>query len=136
HLRGCTSTAAVAGLAGALFVTLNGFVTPSTAGLSAGLILFIGVLLGGTATVIGPVLGIGLVATIQHYLEVAAPNFQQFIFGLVLLAAMMLVPAGIVGTWRRSRLGNIEDPEPESERLDLPGETPAQAPGAGLSMQG
>jgi ABC-type branched-subunit amino acid transport system ATPase component/ABC-type branched-subunit amino acid transport system permease subunit len=136
QLLAFTISATIAGLAGALFVTLNGFVTPSTAGLSAGLILFIGVLLGGTATVIGPVLGIGLVATIQHYLEVAAPNFQQFIFGLVLLAAMMLVPAGIVGTWRRSRLGNIEDPEPESERPDLLVETPAQATGSALLMNG
>jgi len=136
QLLAFTISAAIAGLAGALFVTLNGFVTPGTAGLSGGLILFIGVLLGGTATVIGPVLGIGIVATIQHYLEVAAPTFQQFIFGLVLLAAMMLVPAGIVGTWRRSRLGNIEEPEPESTPPDLLVETPAHATGSALLMTG
>ena len=136
QLLAFTISAGIAGLAGALFVTLNGFVTPSTAALSAGLILFIGVLLGGTATVIGPVLGIGIIATIQHYLEVAAPNYQQFIFGLVLLAAMMLVPAGIVGTWRRSRLGNVEEPEPESAPSDQLVETPAHATGSALLMSG
>lgn len=111
-------SSALAGLAGALFVTLNGFVTPGNAALSGGLILFIGVLLGGSATVIGPVLGIGIVATIQHYLEISAPNYQQLIFGVVLLTAMMLIPAGIVGTWKKTRLDTVEDPEPPSDPPD------------------
>ncbi|HKA11274.1 MAG TPA: ATP-binding cassette domain-containing protein [Candidatus Dormibacteraeota bacterium] len=110
-------SATIAGAAGAVYVTLNGFVTPQSADLSGALILFIGVLLGGTATVIGPVLGIGVIATIQHYMEVTAPNYQQLIFGAVLLAAMMLVPAGIVGTWKRSRLGSLEEPEPPSSPI-------------------
>lgn len=130
------ASATIAGAAGALYVTLNGFVTPQSADLSGALILFIGVLLGGTATVIGPVLGIGVIATIQHYMEVAAPNYQQLIFGVVLLSAMMLVPAGIVGTWKRSRLGSLEEPEPPSEPAGAAVEPPAPAGGAALRLTG
>jgi branched-chain amino acid transport system ATP-binding protein/branched-chain amino acid transport system permease protein len=136
QLLAFTVSAAIAGLAGTLFVTLNGFVTPGTAGLSGGLILFIGVLLGGTATVIGPVLGISIVSTIQHYLEVAAPNYQQLIFGLVLLSAMILVPAGIVGTWKKSRLGTVDDPVPPNIPTDILVERPRSASGSALRMAG
>jgi len=127
----------IAGAAGAVYVTLNGFVTPRSADLSGALILFIGVLLGGTATVIGPVLGIGVIATIQHYMEVTAPNYQQFIFGAVLLTAMMLVPAGIVGTWKKSRLGSLEEPEPPSDLISSPVEVQAPVHGdAALRLTG
>jgi ABC-type branched-subunit amino acid transport system ATPase component/ABC-type branched-subunit amino acid transport system permease subunit len=129
-------SSAIAGLAGGLFVTLNGFVTPGNAALGGGLILFIGVLLGGSATVIGPVLGIGIVATIQHYLEISAPNYQQLIFGVVLLTAMMLIPAGIVGTWKKSRLGTVEDPEPPSDPPVQAAGGPEPAIGTALHAKG
>ena len=129
-------SATIAGAAGAVYVTLNGFVTPQSADLSGALILFIGVLLGGTATVIGPVLGIGVIATIQHYMEVTAPNYQQLIFGAVLLAAMMLVPAGIVGTWKRSRLGSLEELEPPSSPIGNLVEAQATERGPALRLTG
>jgi len=129
-------SATISGAAGAVYVTLNGFVTPQSADLSGALILFIGVLLGGTATVIGPVLGIGVIATIQHYMEVTAPNYQQLIFGAVLLAAMMLVPAGIVGTWKRSRLGSLEEPEPPSSPIGNLVEAQATERGPALRLTG
>jgi ABC-type branched-subunit amino acid transport system ATPase component/ABC-type branched-subunit amino acid transport system permease subunit len=129
-------SSAIAGLAGALYVTLNGFVTPESAALGGGLILFIGVLLGGTATVIGPVLGIAAIATVQHYLEITAPTYQQFIFGLVLLSAMMLIPAGIVGTWKKSRLGSLQESEPASEPAARLVDQPQAASGAALRMTG
>jgi len=129
-------SATISGAAGAVYVTLNGFVTPQSADLSGALILFIGVLLGGTATVIGPVLGIGVIATIQHYMEVTAPNYQQLIFGAVLLAAMMLVPAGIVGTWKRSRLGSMEEPEPPSSPIGNLVEAQATERGPALRLTG
>jgi len=129
-------SATISGAAGAVYVTLNGFVTPQSADLSGALILFIGVLLGGTATVIGPVLGIGVIATIQHYMEVTAPNYQQLIFGAVLLAAMMLVPAGIVGTWKRSRLGSLEELEPPSSPIGNLVEAQATERGPALRLTG
>lgn len=136
QLLAFTLSSAMAGAAGALYVTLNGFITPDAVGLSGGLILFIGVLLGGIATVIGPVLGIGVMGTIQHYLEVTAPTYQQFIFGVVLLAAMILVPAGIVGTWKKSRWGDVLEPEPPSDAPSQLVTAPLDFQGAALRMEG
>ena len=136
QLLAFTLSSSIAGVAGAVYVTLNGFVTPESAGLSGGLILFIGVLLGGTATVIGPALGIAVAATIQHYLEVTAPTYEQLIFGLVLLTAMMLVPAGIVGTWKKSRWGDLEQPEPPSDPAAELVTPPPERRGSALRMEG
>lgn len=137
QLLAFTLSSVLAGAAGVLFATLNGFVSPTTADLSGGLILFIGVLLGGTGTVIGPVIGIALIVTVQHFLQNWA-QYQQLVFGLVLLCAMLLIPAGVVGTWKRSRLGADPDApgEPALEIAPV-AEPPRQAPsGPALSMTG
>jgi ABC-type branched-subunit amino acid transport system ATPase component/ABC-type branched-subunit amino acid transport system permease subunit len=131
-----TISAAIAGAAGSLFVTLNGFVTPTSADLSGGLILFIGILLGGIGTLVGPVLGIALITAVQHYLDIAVPDYQQFAFGVVLLGAMMLIPAGVVGTWKKSRLGDVEEPEPPSESAPAAADRPALPAGPALQMVG
>jgi ABC-type branched-subunit amino acid transport system ATPase component/ABC-type branched-subunit amino acid transport system permease subunit len=131
-----TISAAIAGAAGSLFVTLNGFVTPTSADLSGGLILFIGILLGGIGTLVGPVLGIALITAVQHYLDIAVPDYQQFAFGVVLLGAMMLIPVGVVGSWKKSRLGEVEEREPPSESAPATADRPAQPGGPALRMVG
>jgi len=92
-----TISAGLAGLAGALFAHLNGFVSPAAAGLEGSLTLFVALLLGGSGTLAGPLLGIGFVSTIQKLIQPWA-QYQQFIFGTILLLTMFLVPKGLLGT--------------------------------------
>jgi branched-chain amino acid transport system permease protein len=85
------------GLAGALWVPLNGLTTPDVLYWPfSGRIVFLTVL-GGFRTFAGPVIG----AVVFNYLEayaVGATVYWQLVLGVVLVALVLAMPAGIVGT--------------------------------------
>jgi len=91
------------GLAGALWAPLNGLTTPDILHWSfSGRIVFFTVL-GGFQTFFGPIIG----AIIYNYLEayvVGATVYWQMVLGIVLVALVLALPAGIVGTLRRLAL--------------------------------
>ncbi len=85
------------GLAGVLWVPLNGLTTPDVFYWPfSGEIVFMTVL-GGFRNFTGPIVG----AMIFNYLKtyaVATTEYWQFLLGAVLIALVMVLPAGIVGT--------------------------------------
>lgn len=95
-------SAALAGLAGALFAHLNGFVSPALAGLEGSITLFVALLLGGSGTLAGPLLGVAFVSVVQKLIQPWA-LYQQFIFGAILLLTMFLLPRGLLATWQTWR---------------------------------
>jgi branched-chain amino acid transport system permease protein len=88
---------AYTGLAGALWVPLNGLTTPDILHWTfSGKIVFFTVL-GGFQTFFGPIAG----AVIFNYLETYAVGhtvYWQMVLGIVLVALVLVLPAGIVGT--------------------------------------
>lgn len=106
---------AVAGLAGGLYAFHFAFINPDVGLLDNGLILFVGLLLGGIATLAGPAIGVAVVTVIEQFVRDAGP-YRTLYLGLILLAALIVIPKGIVGTWRSSRLGR------EHGRGEAPGE--------------
>lgn len=109
-----------AGLAGGLFGSLTGFVSPMVAEFINSLILFIGILLGGVGSMAGPMMSAGGMKIVEHYVARWA-ELQVIIFAGILLGAMMIIPRGIVGTWQRSRFGReslpLPEPPPDGERF-------------------
>lgn len=99
-----TLASAMAGLAGGLFAYINSFVNPDIGLLDNGLVLFVGLLLGGIGTLAGPVLGVLLFAGMDFVIRDLA-EYRRLVLGIILLAAMIIIPKGIVGTWRATRLG-------------------------------
>lgn len=91
------------GVAGALWVPLNGLTTPDILHWTfSGKIVFFTVL-GGFQTFFGPIVG----AVIYNYLETYAVGhtvYWQMVLGIVLVALVLALPAGIVGTLRRLAL--------------------------------
>ncbi|MBI4247689.1 MAG: branched-chain amino acid ABC transporter permease [Candidatus Rokubacteria bacterium] len=85
------------GLAGALWVPLNGLTTPDVLHWTfSGKIVFFTVL-GGFQTFLGPVVG----AVVFNYLEIYAVGhtvYWQLVLGVVLVVLVLALPAGIVGT--------------------------------------
>jgi branched-chain amino acid transport system permease protein len=85
------------GLAGALWVPLNGLTTPDILHWTfSGKIVFFTVL-GGFQTFFGPIVG----AVIYNYLETYAVGhtvYWQMVLGIVLVVLVLALPAGIVGT--------------------------------------
>jgi branched-chain amino acid transport system permease protein len=88
------------GLAGILWVPLNGLVTPDVLYWpQSGKIVFFAVL-GGFRTFSGPIVG----AVVFNYLEVyavALTEYWQLALGVVLILLVTFLPAGIVGTGQR-----------------------------------
>jgi branched-chain amino acid transport system permease protein len=88
------------GLAGTLWVPLNGLVTPDILYWPfSGEIVFMTVL-GGFRTFTGPIVG----AVVFNYLKVyavASTAYWQFLLGAVLLVLVLALPTGIVGTLSR-----------------------------------
>ena len=91
------------GLAGALWVPLNGLTTPDILHWTfSGKMVFFTVL-GGFQTFFGPVIG----AIIYNYLEnwaVGYTVYWQMVLGVVLVVLVLALPAGVVGTLRRLAL--------------------------------
>lgn len=85
------------GLAGALWVPLNGLTTPDVLHWTfSGKIVFLTVL-GGFQTFLGPVIG----AVAFNYLEIYAVGhtvYWQLVLGAVLVILVLALPAGVVGT--------------------------------------
>ena len=88
------------GLAGVLWVPLNGLTTPDILHWSfSGKIVFFTVL-GGFQTFAGPIVG----AVVFNYLETYAVGhtvYWQLVLGVVLVTLVLALPAGIVGTAMR-----------------------------------
>lgn len=91
------------GIAGALWVPLNGLTTPDILHWTfSGKMVFFTVL-GGFQTFFGPIVG----AVIYNYLETYAVGhtvYWQMVLGIVLVVLVLALPAGIVGTLRRLAL--------------------------------
>jgi branched-chain amino acid transport system permease protein len=88
---------AFTGLAGALWVPLNGLTTPDILYWPfSGRIVFMAVL-GGFRTFTGPIVG----AVLYNYLETYAVGFTvywQLVLGIVLVALVLGLPTGVVGS--------------------------------------
>jgi branched-chain amino acid transport system permease protein len=91
---------AFTGLAGALWVPLNGLTTPDIVYWTfSGKIVFMAVL-GGFRTFTGPIVG----AVLFNYLETYAVGhtvYWQLVLGVVLVTLVLAMPTGVVGTLAR-----------------------------------
>lgn len=99
-------SATIAGLAGSLKAMTLGLSTLSdvNAGTSGEVILM--TLLGGTGTFFGPVLGAGIVTSLQQYLSGAVGDWVTAIIGAIFVACVLLFRRGIIGevlAWQQRR---------------------------------
>lgn len=100
-----TLSGAFAGVAGALETYENGFVSPEPFGFFAAVTLLVVLTLAGAGTLLGPVVGAGLLFALDELLADAA-DVRPLIIGLLFLVTVQALPQGIVGAvddWRRGR---------------------------------
>jgi branched-chain amino acid transport system ATP-binding protein len=90
-------SALCAGVAGALFAALSGFVTPSTFAFSQSILFVLVVMIGGAGFVGGPLVGAAIVVLLPEFLAALA-EYRLLFFGALLLLVLWLAPEGIVGT--------------------------------------
>ena len=92
-------SAAMAGIAGALYVPQVGIINPSefSPGNSIEAVLWVAV--GGRGTLIGPVIGAFIVNWGKTYLTGALPEVWLFALGALFIAVTLFLPKGVVGLW-------------------------------------
>ena len=89
-------SAVCAGLAGAFFAPLSGFVTPSTFTFSQSLLFVLAVIIGGAGSLAGPLVGATIVVLLPEALAALA-EYRLLFFGALLLAVLWLAPDGVTG---------------------------------------
>jgi branched-chain amino acid transport system permease protein len=106
-------SAAVTGLAGALFAHHLKFLTPDAFGLLLSLELVLVVVIGGLGSLRGAVLGAVAISLLPTFISALKPwlperiarqsGLELFVFGAVLAAFVLFEPTGLNGRWRKLR---------------------------------
>ncbi len=99
-----TLSACICGIAGALYVPQVGIVNPSEMSPANSVEIAIAVALGGRGTLLGPILGAGLLHGAKSVLTVAFPELWLFVLGLSFIVVTRWLPRGVLGLlWREGR---------------------------------
>ncbi|ANI28968.1 amino acid ABC transporter permease [Yersinia entomophaga] len=96
-----TLSAVLCGLAGALYVPQVGIINPSEMSPTHSIEAAIWVALGGRGTLIGPVIGAGLVNGAKSYFTMAVPEYWQLFLGFIFIAVTLFLPRGVMGLFRK-----------------------------------
>jgi urea transport system permease protein len=94
-------SAALAGIAGALFTVQSGIITPKAMDVSASIEMVIWVAVGGRATLIGAIIGAIVVNFAKSILSEQFSAFWLFFQGGLFLLVVTALPDGIVGWLKR-----------------------------------
>ncbi|MBF7997095.1 urea ABC transporter permease subunit UrtC [Rahnella laticis] len=98
-----TVSAMLCGLAGALYVPQVGIINPSEMSPTNSIEAAIWVALGGRGTLIGPVIGAGIVNGAKSWFTVAIPEYWQFVLGGMFILVTLFLPQGVIGLLRKRK---------------------------------
>jgi len=90
------TSAVYAGLAGAIYAHYQSFINPEIFTIAQSLDAILAVIIGGSGTLAGPVIGAFIVVFLPEYLRFAE-SFRLVLYGLILVLATIFMPKGIVG---------------------------------------
>ena len=96
-------SATVAGLAGALFAPMAGFISPDNFTLLQSILFLLLAILGGVGTLTGPALGAVVIAGLPELLAGLA-EYRLMIFGVLLIAILWLRPEGLASFYERAAI--------------------------------
>lgn len=93
---------AIAGAAGSLLVVAQQYISPADFGFDTSALLLLGVVIGGTASVGGALVGAALVIAVRDWLFGVLPGHAPLVLGALFVATVYLLPTGV--NRARSRL--------------------------------
>ncbi len=98
-------SALIAGLTGGVFAWYISVFYPETV-FSGEVSIFaiVFALFGGTATIVGPLLGVVILYGIYNAIGISTPQYFQLIYGLLIMGLVLFLPTGLVSLLRRWRI--------------------------------
>ncbi|GAA5018515.1 urea ABC transporter permease subunit UrtC [Acinetobacter puyangensis] len=100
-LSAWTLSAVIAGIAGALYVPQVGIINPSEMNPVNSIEMAVWVAAGGRGTLIGAILGAGVINGVKTYFTVAYPEAWLLILGALFVVVTLFLPKGIIGIFDR-----------------------------------
>ncbi|MBN9406623.1 MAG: branched-chain amino acid ABC transporter permease [Burkholderiales bacterium] len=103
-----TLSGVLSALAGGIHAYWITFLDPESAfdiGLNVKMIIM--AVFGGAGTVLGPVIGAFTLSAISEWLSSEVTSIATLFFGVVIIAAVVLMPHGLMDLARRARLGTL-----------------------------
>ena len=98
--------AAYAGVAGAFFAPLVGFIEPAPFAVSTSLSMLLMVIAGGSGRLFGPAIGAVVVVLLPEWLRFAA-EWYLAIFGVLIVVMMVWLPGGLLSIPDRLRAARV-----------------------------
>jgi branched-chain amino acid transport system permease protein len=91
-----------AGLAGGIYASLIGSISPSVASIAMTFNFLMYVLLGGITTLAGPIVGAFMIPILLEYLQFLQ-DYQMILFGFLLIVVIIYFPTGFMGLYTKVR---------------------------------
>ncbi|MFF8556424.1 ABC transporter permease [Streptomyces sp. NPDC015501] len=88
---------ALAGVAGSLMVTVQQYLAPADVGFEIAAFALLAVVIGGTTSVIGALLGAGLIVATRDWVAGSWPGHGPLLLGVLFVATVYLLPRGLAG---------------------------------------
>jgi branched-chain amino acid transport system permease protein len=96
-----TLTSALAGLAGMVYAFVDNTVNPPIFGIENAFLLLFMVIVGGAGRHAGAVIGATLLFLLPFWLSPLVGHHHALVFGVLVVAAILFQPAGLIGLWDR-----------------------------------
>lgn len=92
-----TVSAMLCGLAGALYVPQTGVINPGEMAPANSIEMAVWVALGGRGTLVGALVGAGMVNGLKSWITAAYPDLWLFVLGGLFIAVTLFLPKGVMG---------------------------------------
>ncbi|MFJ9109904.1 branched-chain amino acid ABC transporter permease [Streptomyces sp. NPDC102283] len=119
---------ALAGVGGSLMVTVQQYLSPADVGFEIAAFALLAVVIGGTTSVIGALLGAGLIVATRDWVAGSWPGHGPLLLGVLFVATVYLLPRGLAGLRGGSGGGSGRPPEAPAT-----GDRPSPAPATNLA---
>jgi branched-chain amino acid transport system permease protein len=96
-----TLTSALAGIAGMVYAFVDNTVNPPIFGLENAFLLLFMVIVGGSGRHAGAIIGAVLLFLLPFWLSPLVGHHHVLAFGVLMLAAILVQPKGLIGLWDR-----------------------------------
>lgn len=117
---------ALAGVGGSLMVTVQQYLSPADVGFEIAAFALLAVVIGGTTSVIGALLGAGLIVATRDWVAGSWPGHGPLLLGVLFVATVYVLPRGLAGLRGGSGGGPSSDaPRPPDQPPPAPAPSPA-----------
>ena len=98
-----TLTSTLAGIAGMVYAFVDNTVNPPIFGIDNAFLILFMVIVGGAGRHAGAAIGATLLFLLPFWLAPVVGHHHQLVFGVLMLAVILVQPKGLIGIWDRCR---------------------------------